>query len=245
MSKSSKPKGKSPPPNPDEILAGEFALGVLNDKKHAQANARMASDPEFAASVHRWQARLAPMLDEAEPIAPPAQVWNQLENRLFGKDVASQTQSGFWSSLAFWRNLSFVAGALATALIATMALRPAWLMPIPAGNQTLVAALNLSEEKPTFLIRVNRQSGNISVTSANFSDTSARVPELWLIPRDGVPRSLGIVTANGSSTFALDNELLGEFEPGTTLAISLEPATGAPEGKPTGPIVALGKLQFI
>jgi anti-sigma-K factor RskA len=67
--------------------------------------------------------------------------------------------------------------------------------------------------------------------------------QLWLIPGDnGPPISLGMIplprttTSPWQATYPPDDLLE------TTLAVSLEPESGSPIGKPSGPVVYVGKL---
>ena len=63
--------------------------------------------------------------------------------------------------------------------------------------------------------------------------------ELWLIDGDKPPVSLGVLTA-ASVTIPAPKAAVGFL-----LAITLEPKGGAPEGKPTGPILAAGPLKAV
>ena len=51
----------------DEALAAEHALGVLDHRDRAAAEARMARDPAFAREVEGWRARLAGLFAEIAP----------------------------------------------------------------------------------------------------------------------------------------------------------------------------------
>ena len=73
-------------------------------------------------------------------------------------------------------------------------------------------------------------------------DSEGRVPELWLIPAGEGPRSLGVVTTDRAQTIAVPSDLRRALTAGSTLAISLEPVGGSPQGVPTGPIVAKGSI---
>ena len=64
---------------PDQILAGELALRVLNPADEAAARAREASDPAFAAEVVAWNTRLADFVADVAPVAPSSAVWPRLE----------------------------------------------------------------------------------------------------------------------------------------------------------------------
>lgn len=52
----------------DEVLAGEYVLGVLSGENARQVEARLKNDPQFAAMVRRWQENLTDLDDiEADP----------------------------------------------------------------------------------------------------------------------------------------------------------------------------------
>ena len=74
------------------------------------------------------------------------------------------------------------------------------------------------------------------------ADAAGRAPELWLIPAGGAPRSLGLVSIDRAHTVAVPDALRDALVNGSVLAITLEPATGAPQGIPTGPIIAKGDI---
>ena len=72
-----------PPPSDDrETLAAEYALGLLEGEELAQAIERERNDPAFRDAVNRWTNRLAPMLDEVAPVAPPANALAAIERRI-------------------------------------------------------------------------------------------------------------------------------------------------------------------
>jgi anti-sigma-K factor RskA len=66
-----------------------------------------------------------------------------------------------------------------------------------------------------------------------------RALELWAVPGQGAPRSLGVVAAQGTTT-VIRAELLRNT---AAFAVSVEPAGGSPTGAPTGPIISVGKLE--
>ena len=74
----------------------------------------------------------------------------------------------------------------------------------------------------------------------NVSLSANRALELWAVPPQGAPRSLGLISAQGATIVkrgkVLDNT--------AALAVSLEPPDGSPTGAPTGPVLYVGKLQI-
>ena len=48
----------------DEVLAGEYVLGVLSSDDRRKVEARMLRDRNFAAIVYRWQENLSTFSDD-------------------------------------------------------------------------------------------------------------------------------------------------------------------------------------
>jgi anti-sigma-K factor RskA len=72
-----------------------------------------------------------------------------------------------------------------------------------------------------------------------------RVLELWSVPPDGAPRSLGLISADGSTVLSRDKLPATLLKGGTqALAVSVEPPGGSTTGAPTGPVVYAGQLQL-
>src|ERR1700689_3306409 len=100
----------------DELLAAEYALGVLAGPDRAAAERRMARDRVFAALVAAWEQRRAPWAAEITEVAPSPNVWDRIAAEL----PARQPQrAGFWQSLAFWRSFG-IASALAAVCLAVL-----------------------------------------------------------------------------------------------------------------------------
>ncbi len=56
---------------------------------------------------------------------------------------------------------------------------------------------------------------------------------------------MGVIPVNERSTVELSDPVREGWGEGSVLAITVEPKGGAPEGKPTGPIVAKGETHRI
>lgn len=66
-----------------DLLAAEYALGLLDGEAWAMAHALVRSDPAFAERVQQWQSEGAEWLLEIDPVSPPDTVWQGLAP-LFG-----------------------------------------------------------------------------------------------------------------------------------------------------------------
>src|ERR1700743_188949 len=101
-------------PHDDELVAAEYALGVLSGVERADAERRLAREPAFARLVSAWEEPLALWASECAEVSPPPLVWSRIAAAL---PPQSATRSGLWSSLAFWRGFGLVS-ALAAACLA-------------------------------------------------------------------------------------------------------------------------------
>lgn len=226
---------------PDDLVAAELALGLLDGEARVAALARVAADPAFALAVAWWEARFAALFADAPGIAPPAAVLARIEASLDGARAANDNAgSGGWRGAAIGAGL-----AACLLLVATVML---WLRPAPqpvqvrvpvAAQAPLLAALAPSEGKGVPIAAAyDRDSGVVRIGGA-VAVPAGRSAELWAIRGSAAPRSLGVMVAG---RVVVPAALRGEMAADTVLAISIEPAGGSPTGLPTGPVVAAGKL---
>jgi anti-sigma-K factor RskA len=216
-----------------ELIAAEYALGVLAGTDRAAAERRIARDQAFAHLVTAWEERLAPLAEEIPAVTPPPDVWVGIDSAL---PALRPREAGLWRNLAFWRGLTLATGALAATCLGaliylgTLTQQPALIAAIDGGGHH------------HFVATVDAIRGTIAVAPAAFSADATRVPELWLIPSDGKPRPLGILRADRTVTITVPAELSPLTVSNAVLAVSLEPPGGSPTGQPTGPVIATGKL---
>lgn len=232
-----------------DLLAAEYALGVLEGDARAEAAARVKNDRAFAAAVEAWSLRLTPLAEALPETAPPAGLKARIEADLFGAAPAQDSRAqegGIWASLIFWRGAA-AAFAATTIIAAVLALAVAG--PSNEPDNAYYAALQADATAPSVLIRFDPDTNRLSIAGLLGAESAEPVqPELWVIPPGGAPRSLGLIAG-------LDGDLLPGIEvgadtaraiaSGATLAISLEPPGGSPTGAPTGPVVAAGAVRSL
>src|SRR5579862_2542978 len=139
----------------DELLAAEYALGVLTGPDRAAAERRMARDRAFAAWVAAWEQRLAPWAAEFAEVAPPPELWDRIAAEL----PTTRPQGGFWQSLAFWRGFG-IASALAAACLAVLVYVGVVTQPPP-----LIATIE-SGGRPLFVATIDPKRQTIAVVPA-------------------------------------------------------------------------------
>jgi anti-sigma-K factor RskA len=220
----------------DDLLAAEFALGVLAGTDRAAAQRLLERDGNFARLVADWEEKLAPWAGEIPEVAAPPQAWDRIAAALPAQTTAN---TGWWQNLAFWRGLSLATGALAAACIGALV----YLGNAPS-KVPLVASIDGGGHRH-FVATIDMMRGSIAVAPAAFAADATRVPELWLIPADGKPRPLGLLRADRAVSIAIPPELMAQTVSNAVLAVSLEPPGGSPTGQPTGPVIAAGKLTSL
>lgn len=197
----------------DDLLAAEYVLGTLPLDDRALAERRLR-EPDFAAAVAAWEARLSGLNDDFAA-APAPDLMPKIEARLFPQAPRKQ---GFrlWGASAL----------AALAVVAYLALSPVQ----PDFTATILAENGLEYD-------ASLTAGHLKVVhKAGAGASLGQSHELWLIVGEAAPVSLGILGATTEITLAGASE-------GAVLAVSLEPAGGSPTGQPTGPVLAIGKLH--
>lgn len=232
-----------PIPEEDELLAAELAFGLLDMPERADAERRLAGDPDFAAAHRRWQDRAVGLFVEAD-VAPPEGMWAAIVARLPANDGVGRTDG----RLRNWQWASAAAAVLAIASTTALLLRPATTAaPVssaapPVVRRTLIAIVASPERPASVAIGYDPDSRRLTVLPSRVS-ADGHATELWVIPGDGTPRSLGVVAAGGPSERIAPARVAGLIAPGATLAVSVEPAGGSPTGKPTGPVILTGAVR--
>jgi anti-sigma-K factor RskA len=209
-----------------DLLAAEYVLGVLDAAEAKRVEQMVADDPGFARAMRAWEERLAPLSTLADPIEPPAAVWQRIATATTLPDGAVVPLR----RLRIWQLATAGGLALAAALAAFIVLRPPppplVAVLTPAGN---AAPVLLATREPGGRLRV-RPNGTITVPDG-------RDLELWLLRAgETVPHSLGVLAAGGQLVSAAR-------APGAQLLVSLEPKGGSPTGSPTGPVLYAGRLS--
>lgn len=88
-----------------EHLASHYVVGVLSQRVAKRCERLMKEDPDFEASVYRWQQQLSGLNTELSPVPVPDKVWSAIDRKL---NAQAEPGSGFslsawWSSLLLLR----------------------------------------------------------------------------------------------------------------------------------------------
>lgn len=253
-------------PRDGDVLAGEYVLGVLDAPERRRVEQLVQDDPAFANEVSFWESRLVSFANEISPVAVPDYVWARISSELGlaqasrSAAAAEPSRGSFWQNVGFWRLLT--AGGFATAAVCLFALLNVVRAPQPAppvtppvaavpdpvaptGPTEMASTLTQDDGQAGYVATMDAATGRITVIPLQPAVDDNLVPELWLIPPDGVARSLGVFDENASQSANIPADFIALLSTEAILAITLEPPGGAPGGKATGPVVAKGGIQLL
>ncbi len=232
-------------------LAAEYVLGTLAGPARRRFETLLPAHPALRADVAQWQRRLAPLAPltsrwEAATVQPSPAVWLAVQERLFGPARAQPSARGavlpWWQRLGLWQGVSGVAVAAVLGL-------GVLLQQVPPTQPPIVVVLASTSEVGTgdgatpahFVVSLNADGRSLVLKPLNAPALqTTKAMELWAVPAQGAPRSLGLVSPILGATVLRTGLLAGT----AAFAVSVEPAGGSPTGAPTGPIVSLGKLPI-
>ncbi len=234
-------------PDLADRLAAEYALGTLRGGARRRFESLLPAHPALRQASADWERRLAQLAVSTEPVAPAARVWEGIQQRLFPAAQVAREQASaivrWWQRLVLWQSLT------AGATVAAIALGVALTQPAPT-QPPIVVVMQASPDLPegnavrplSFVASVSGDGRSLVVQPLSEGQTIAvnRALELWAVPPQGAPRSLGLLSPDKPTT-VLRTALLRDT---AAFAVTLEPPGGAPGGKATGPIVSVGKLQL-
>lgn len=228
-------------PTERDAAAGEYVLGTLSAEDHATVAAALSQDAGLRADVYAWQDRLLPLITQVPPAEPATSVWTRvslaLDSRLPLRKV-TEARTPWWQGLRFWQGLSAV-GVAASLLLALRLLAP---LPVAEGAR-YVALLESPDEHHVAGWVVELQAGGalrlVPVGHAPIVPPG-RALQFWTKAQGAAgPTSLGLVRAG--QIIEMPASRLPAVEAQQLFEITLEPEAGSPIGKPTGPILFVGR----
>ncbi len=227
----------------DDMLAGEYVLGVLPASERQEVTRRIESDAAFARLVEAWEATLTPLADSYEEVSPPADLKQKIDARLFGDAGATvgSATTRLLDRLWLWRGLAVASLAVAITFAALLFTQP---QPEPP-SQRLLATLSHEETGVSVFAIYDAASGQVVLAEVAGERPANSDFELWVIEGERAPVSLGLIDGDTDIRIDIAEDTGALMRPGSVLAVSVEPPGGSPTGQPTGPVVALGELRVI
>lgn len=221
-----------------EILAGEYALGLLTQRAGRGFERRLKVDAGLRGMHRAWERRFNSVVESLRPVEPPAELWVRIYENLPKKRLVRGEEKtvSLWESLSFWRNLAFLGGALAVMLLAYVNFGPGVRPTMPAQ---VAMISDPQSDKTAWMVSVMPEKKMLKVTAmATPPMAEDRSMELWMLPAGGqAPISLGLLPMSGTRMMPVEEGKMKVLAQASGLAVSLEPKGGSPTGAPTGPVI--------
>ncbi|SMQ62527.1 Anti-sigma-K factor RskA [Altererythrobacter xiamenensis] len=244
-----------PPDMPaDDLMAAEYALGLLEGEELLTARGRLAREPDFADAVARWEDRLAPMLDEIAGMEPGPELWQRIKSAIdrSGGEAPSAEIIALRGKVKRYQWATGIATAAAAVALAFVALPqgpqpgPGELTPAPQNQAPMMAANFPIEGTPLRLdLTYMPDKESVLVTAIGLTPDGVHDHEIWLVPDEGDLISLGVVTPGEVRAHSVPTEVAEKIHSGSRLLLTREPLGGKPEGEAAGPVVSEGAFDVI
>ena len=238
----------APVPGPDadrDALAAEYVLGTLGAYEAAQAVQAMASDPTLAAAVADWERRLAPLDALVQPEAPPDGLWQRIERRIQPNRGAATAEQVRPAARPSWRVRLLAGWALGATVAAGV------LGAVVAGRPTgtpVMTVLLTDRTQAAWTATVGPDGALLLAAfppvagAAGPPGAADRVLQVWGLPQGAAtPTSLALLPVAQRSASIAAPAL--RPVPGMLIEISLEPPGGSLLGRPSGPVLFIGRLS--
>ncbi len=230
------------PTHDERPLAAEYVLGLLEGDEKVEAERRLASDAAFAREVERWRARFAEFDDTSQPLPAGDALWRRIEAVVTGPlppraertNVPARVLARWWNSIPALRTAALGASVavLGLAIGLGVAIRE-------ARQQPKLVAVLLDGDRAGAVVHAFADGRVVLLPLTEINVPQGRALEVWTLPsRERGPVSIGLM--DRARTLSLQLKDLPAPGPNQLFEITLEPATGSPTGRPTGPILFKG-----
>jgi len=215
-----------------EALAAEYVLGTLRGPAHARFASLAARDATAAQAMRRWEAAFAPLAGAVPPVDPPERVWRAIRASIAPRAAGAPS---------FWKSFGLVAGGVASVLLAFFL----WSAVAPAPEPVFVSMLMGPDNTARMEVSMYKPDVLRVKMMKPWKDMPGKGLELWVLPKEGKPRSIGMVRNDMPETVIRIAENDPRVQGASALAVSLEPMTGSPTGQPTGPVLCSGAIAAV
>ena len=224
-------------PMEDEDLAAEYVLGTLAAGERKRVELALPHEPALRAAVQAWEARLLPLTALASPMEPSPAFWPRVEASLGAarKPAPAASSPRWWERLNVWRALA-AAGFAAAAIMAVV---PRLDAPLAAPRYMVVLAAP-DNMAPGWIVQADAAGALKLMPLGSTKVPPGRALQFWTKADSWKgPVSLGLVQPGKAAEVSLAK--LPPLQPNQLFEITLEPQGGSPIGRPTGPILYIGR----
>ncbi|MDI2141613.1 anti-sigma factor [Pseudomonas sp. ITA] len=213
-------------------LAADYAIGLMAAPARRRFEQLLLEDAALRTELAHWQESLASLTETLPEVPVPERVWHGVTTRIEPQELHVPEKRPFWNWLR-------VTAALAS-IVVLVFLGSLYTHDDARYRATLLSA----DAQPALKVEAHDDYLQVEPLTLAAVDPQ-RSLELWAIPADGKPISLGVIPAGGKGKVELSDAQKALIGKPIALAVSLEPKDGSPTGQPTGPVLYQGALAAL
>ena len=218
-------------PERRRALAADYAIGLMPPTARKRFEHLLQDDAPLRAELARWNTHLSQLTEPLLEQPVPDHVWQAIVARIEPQTLHVPARRPFWS----WLRLSALACSLLIALTVGLLYN--------RDSVQYKATLLSGTAQPGLSIEAH--SDYLKVRPLELAAVDSGSLELWAIPVEGKPVSLGLIPRDGDGRIVLSQSQQQLIRIPVVLAVSLEPQGGSPTGQPTGPVLYQGPLAAL
>ena len=219
-------------PERRRALAADYAIGLMPPTARKRFEHLLQDDAPLRAELARWNTHLSQLTEPLLEQPVPDHVWQAIVARIEPQTLHVPARRPFWS----WVRLSALACSLLIALTVGLLYN--------RDSVQYKATLLSGTAQPGLSIEAHSDYLNVRPLELAAVD-GGRSLELWAIPVEGKPVSLGLIPRDGDGRIVLSQSQQQLIRIPVVLAVSLEPQGGSPTGQPTGSVLYQGPLASL
>lgn len=213
-------------------LAADYAIGLMSTAARRRFEQLLLDDAALRTELAQWQESLASLTDAIPQQPVPEHVWQGITARIEPQVLHLPEKRPFWN----WLRVSVAA----CSIVVLVFLGSLYNRDDSRYRATLLTA----DAQPA--LKVEAHADYLQVEPLTLAAVDAdRSLELWAIPPDGKPISLGVIPLGGKGKVELSEAQQALIGKPIALAVSLEAKGGSPTGQPTGPVLYQGALAAL
>ncbi|PTT03993.1 MULTISPECIES: anti-sigma factor domain-containing protein [Pseudomonas] len=213
-------------------LAADYAIGLMAPAARRRFEQLLLDDAALRVELAHWQENLASLTETLPQVPVPERVWQGITARIEPQVLHVPEKRPFWNWLR-------VTAALCS-IVVLVFLGSLYNRDDARYRATLLTA----NAQPALKVEAHADYLQVEPLTLAAVDPG-RSLELWAIPADGKPISLGVIPAGGKGKVELNEAQKALIGKPIALAVSLEPKGGSPTGQPTGPVLYQGALAAL
>lgn len=225
----------------DDTLVFEYVIGTLRGDERLAFEARLNSDDRLQDLLAHWEEELMSLHDTEQGLAPKADTWDAIEQRLFASENEKELPS-VWARLWPFNEAKW----LVTSMLASLFLIVLFVRVSPIGTTALptvdyVAVMTANDGTHSLTTTASASTKVLQLTWGAEALSEHQDYQLWAVSkRDGYTRSLAVIADKSTGQIQLSDAHWRLIIDAESLLLTVEEEGGSALDEPSNLLVAQG-----